>query len=169
MKKEQTYQELLVQTWSTPDAVVVTTENHFPTENSENTLNNYQNNEIVKVILWFMFTKEVKMNQWRPAKPEEINILKEQNQNIPPTVKIQSQEPKIMWFDAIKSKVKNFSQSFLLMKSSLEAKLTEVKAKTKIEEEKKERLKKSHKYEIEGITEEINFLQSQNSNFGVSI
>jgi len=116
-----------------------------------------------------MFTKEVKMDQWRPAKPEEINILKEQNQNIPPTVKIQSQEPKIMWFDAIKSKVKNFSQSFLLMKSSLEAKLTEVKAKTKIEEEKKERLEKSHNYEIEGITEEINFLQSQNSNFGVSI
>ena len=55
------------------------------------------------------------------------------------------------------------------MKSSLEAKLTKAKAKTKIEEEKKERLEKSHKYEIEGITEELNFFQSQNSNFGVNI
>lgn len=113
------------------------------------------------------------MDQWRPAKPKEIkHILTELSPNILPK---EIKETKIKQLKGIKVKSIKFGNenqslnSLNLIQKSFELKLKEAKAQTKKEEEKNKRLKKSHKYEIEGISEEVKLLLTQKSSFDVRL
>lgn len=73
LKREQTMHEMILHTCSTPEAAVVTTEYYIPSEMSEP-----ENKNTPKV----QAKKEAKMDQLRPAKPEEVhNVLQEKNDN----------------------------------------------------------------------------------------
>ncbi|CAI2363807.1 unnamed protein product [Moneuplotes crassus] len=162
VKKEISFQKLLARTCSSPDEQIVTTENYFPTEETE---------EKQKESFTQTFSKEMKMDQFRPAKPEEsMHILKEQDLNkilynsnnsdasLPTLIqKIENEnkEPKK------ELKPCRSSKTIEIMQTSLEEKLKQAQERTKRELEKQERLKNSHKFEIEAMNNELSTIAVQ--------